>query len=457
MNKEFPAIIDVFYNININSSNIYKNEELIDLYKTVKNIKLDKNFISKSYFQTKINDDRTKEDIYYFDPPIGPLPPGSQCSFSECGRIGPLNESEKIYHKNNCRTPNKDGLIISKEGLNIFKNKIVKKFKEVSTKLKGKKDDEVEEAIKDFLNGENNLRYLFIFPKRGLATPYDDNKKNAFGNVIIMTYQTDPVIKSINFSTDKPDGFNISVRINKNLSMYGFTVPYELESTNFDNFPKNLVEYFLKYSDIKDSKLKDKILKEKVIKELTWISVLRGNFSVINNKNYILNLDNLNNIFETNTHNNKDIEYLKIEEKRYVIFDYKYFSNMSLINFRLSIDGISAYIEIRIRGNIKILISYGKEEYKKYGIKYYNDRKTDKNVTKLDKSLLEKVRNFLYPLFINNEKELLIRIERVILSGKIQNIFTPPEYKGKEGRQPQICNGENKKRPNPYSFKGNRG
>ena len=49
---------------------------------------------------------------------------------------------------------------------------------------------------------------------------------------------------------------------------------------------------------------------------------------------------------------------LKIKEKSYSLFDYRFNNGLSLISFYLAFEGLSAYIEIRFRGSVKITLSY---------------------------------------------------------------------------------------------------
>jgi hypothetical protein len=457
MNENIPTIIDIFYSVNINSTAEYKTDKFIDLYDTVKILPIDKKgdqgFVSKKYSQTTFLDSDRKVDLFYFDPPVGPLPPGSQCSFSECSRIGPLNKSRKVYHRKDCRTPNKESLIISNDGLIEYKEKIEKILKE---KLQGKKVS--KNAIDPYLSGEKPIGYLYIFPNRGLKSEgknISDDRKISFGNTIILSYKTTAINPSKYFSREHLEGYNISIRINKNLSVYAFSVPYELKSTNFETFPKTVMNYVLNNApNVNSTKYSDKIIKNKVIDSLTWISVLKGNYNVLKNKDYILNLDELDRIINTSLIIQKKKEHLQIGNESFALFNYKSFSDLSLINFYLAVDGISAYIEIRIRGSVRILISYGSKYQKMYGVKWYDSVKTNENVTKLTKSVLQKIGNFLHPLFIINQKVLLLKFERATQFDKIYNIYTPPSYAGKGIIQPQMCNGKNKTRPYPYSFKG---
>jgi hypothetical protein len=408
MNKSDPKILDMYY-----SANIIKDTE-IDLYESSQKIKISNkidSFESVKFSQIKINElFGTKTRVMYFNPPIGPLPPGSQCSYINCGKIGPIaTENKDVYHEKNCETPVKEYLIMSDEGKKKHSSKIEKHFE----------DQEIPEIIP----------YLSIFPKRGLQTSsVSKSKKVTLDNLITLSYKTRPVSNKALFSRDH-SSFNIIVRLNKTSSIYITSAPYSLTEYNIENLGSRIIGILRKDLSID---IKDNV-------ENSWITSLKGNYNVLSDYTYTLDLHNLNGIIKNHItrKGSLSIKQEDNKEKKYSISNYKFLFNLSLISFTLNVGTIKAYVEIRVRGNVKILISNGS---------IYN---------KIDSDQLIKVAKFLKPLFIENESVLLVKTEAEILKeNKIHNIIKPLEYKRNTEIQPQICTGPTRSKPFPYSFKG---
>jgi hypothetical protein len=273
------------------------------------------------------------------------------------------------------------------------------------------------------------IPYLSIFPKRGLQTSsVSKSKKVTLDNLITLSYKTRPVSNKDLFSRDH-SSFNIVVRLNKTSSIYITSAPYSLTEYNIENLGSRIIGILRKDLSID---IKDNV-------ENSWITSLKGNYNVLSDHTYTLDLHNLNGIIKNHItrKGSLSIKQEDNKEKKYSISNYKFLFNLSLISFTLNVGTIKAYVEIRVRGNVKILVSNGS---------IYN---------KIDSDQLIKVAKFLQPLFIENESILLVKTEAEILKeNKIYNIIKPVTYTRKGYIQPQVCTGANRSKQFPYSFKG---
>ena len=96
----------IINNIDISKTvNKKSKHSFLDLEKLVKNFKLDKSFISKSYYQSD-------PVLGYNDPPIGPIPVGFMCLY--CYQEGPDN------HLISCTDPFDDLLVLSSAGTKVY-------------------------------------------------------------------------------------------------------------------------------------------------------------------------------------------------------------------------------------------------------------------------------------------------------------------------------------------------
>lgn len=437
MDEKDPVITDLYYNSNINKSGI--KQELIDLYKTAKKIKItDDKFTSIKFSKKEKKDNQPEQRFVFYNPPMGPLPPGSKCSFKGCSKKG--SKTKKVYHVKDCRTPTSDYLIMSKEGLKENKEKVIKFL---NKKFKDKNTEQLEKIKKIVLSGKSPIKYHSIFPKRGVKDEKDPlkNRRTAFENTITISYSV-PVPETSKYS--KEGNFNIILRISKNYSFYITGAPYEINATSFKNLPETLIKEVKKYIvfNEKNDHIK-RIESQYVIDEYSWITVLHGKYNIIKDKNYELNMNVLDEIFNKN----------KI--KGYTVFNYKFKENASFVSFHISYKGFNAYVEIKKRGNVKIMISYGNSSQTEYGIYFPNLTKMEKEIPKINKKLLKEISLLLKPIFLENKQRLLKKkTEKIFDEDKIYNIITPLGYKGQTLLQPKICNTINKSRPVLYSFKG---
>lgn len=407
MNKQDPTIKDMYY-----SANIIKNHN-IDLQDASIKIQIHPStdsINSLKFSKTFIDEHNIKRRYMYFNPPMGPLPQGSQCTFISCMAIGRFGDS-KEYHKNDCKSPFKEFLKISEDGMVKFKDKI-NKYYENKTR-------------------PTTIKYLTIFPNRGLQSSNIKNSpKITLDNLITLLFRTKTIKNNETYSSTS---FNIVIRVSTTSSLYILSAPYNIPEYDIKNLGKSILTTLQK-------EVSETITPST---DISFITTLKGNYNVFDKQDYRLNLTELDTLIKKNIHINKyQKSVLKLEQliggkKQYSISNYKFLYNLSLISFNLDVDNFKVYVEIRIRGNVKILVSKGTNE------------------NRIDHKILEKVSRFLKPFFLHNEQILSEQIPELIINkNKINNIIKPNEYKRKGSIQPQLCNGKNKTRPYPYSFRG---
>jgi hypothetical protein len=404
MNKLDPTIKDMYY-----SANIIKDHN-IDLLHASRKIKIHTStdsINSLKFSKTSIDDKNNKSRYMYFNPPMGPLPQGSQCTFITCRAIGPMDINEKVYHTNDCKSPFKEFLKISDEGKISYDSK-----------------------IKKYYNSKNiptHIKYLTIFPNRGLQpSNIKKSQKITLDNLITLLFRTKPISTNETYSSTS---FNIVIRLSTKSSLYILSAPYMIPEYNIENLGKSILT----------------TLQKEVSEEITpstensFITTLKGNYNVFDTAEYRLNLTELDTLIKENINRNSflQLEQENGKKKQYAISNYKFLYNLSLISFNLDVEKFKVYVEIRIRGNVKILVSKGT------------------NTDRITHAILEKVSRFLKPFFLHNEKTLSEKIpESIININKIHNIIKPKEYTRKGDIQPQVCNGKNRTKPYPYSFRG---
>jgi hypothetical protein len=457
MFKKIPSIIDMYYSANVNKGDPELN--ILNLYETSKSVEIStkpESFSSVKFSKKIIDKTHGNKRLVYYDPPIGPLPPGSQCSYILCNKIGPIKKNKHVYHTKDCRTPVKEQLWLSKKGMSEFKNKINILLNNLNL---------TESEKEKCYNMETRIKYLLVFPKRGLGSKDDinKNKRVALENLITVSYKTKPLVGSEFYSKDHDDGFNIIIRISRNMGIFIVTAPYN--HSNYSNFSPCIVNklsnYFVTNDDIDDDKnsssyyenVLEKAYEKKIIEDKSWITVLRGNYNILKD-GYEINLEKLNSLL------NSKIEGTSMVSNgvKYTMFKYKFKNDLSLISFHLVYKGLNFYIEIRLKGSVKITVSYGLKDQREYGIKFSSIKqiKIGSLIPRIDKQMLVDIQKFLHPIFTENEELIIYKIPKKIIDiTRVQNMYKPPDYKRNTIIQPQICGGKNKFRPFPYSFKGN--
>jgi len=418
-------LTDTYYNAIINKN---KHCEDIDLYEFVQEIELINGITTKSYSRKEINYDTGDVigRIVYNDPPLGPLPPGSECV--NCENIGPLNGKD-VYHEKDCIGPFKTQLVVSEEGLKKFD--IIKKVENYVKK--NFELNEQEKQLKQIFDNEIYITYLDIFPLRGMGNKkmYDEKGKDTLDNMVSLRYKIQNC-NNLDMYTKEKNDFTVVINITNKCSILLISVPYEC--LPFDKFGK----------EIKDQVLGDLVDYDK---KSSFVNVMRSNFNVFGSEGYELDLYKLSDIIKEKVVKDKII----IDGVKYSIYDIIYDNTQSTLRMKIIYKYIKFVIELRKRGSFRIISSYGSSEDIRYGAKYAVSKsgKPDMN-----KETLSKFIKVFYPIIFEQQNKILKEVFKKPPVNKVYNIIIPSDMKRNINPQPQVCNVKGRIRPYPYSFKG---
>lgn len=382
-NKEMPQpqFRDVFFSGTLYTSYVGKP---VDLYKLAKNIPIDpeEGFVSVKYSKKIINESGRSSRVMFVNPPEK-IPPHAQCTYTLC------RKSHPDCHKTSCRTPFKEFLIISKDGMSKNSQKV-----EYILTQKGTDPKKIEEIV----NGRRPVKYSLIFPGRGRKPRTKTDKRNTLDNLLSITYVEGKT--------------KIVIRVSKKLDMNIVSAPFSNQQESF----KLAMKLFREIRSIAGVS-PDRFLRMPVLD----ISVLKGNFNVLgDDPSKELDLDVLDERLSTKKH----------------LKDYKYKSNLSLISFRTEFGKCyKAYTEIRVRGNVKILLSKDKDKSKTCKESLDNQ------------ALRDSVKTLPKEIFDNG---LAVPSLDSMLPPKKNTNITKIHSKG---GAPKACK-DIKRRPKPYTFRG---
>jgi hypothetical protein len=408
-NPELSELIPLTYSMLINNIDISKQKKVkseysfLNLENLVLNFPLDKNFISKSYYQSI-------PEFAFNDPPKGPIDKYFECMF--CNQSGPN------FHLKTCTRPFESSLYLTSEGTKVYKDH------------------------------EEGTPYSLIVVKRG-------QKK-----VISKSIKTDKFSDSVEVLYSDINERNTIIRISKNGTI-------NIISAGFGNkkLPNEIIDKINKSSGALNINNYSEIYPKndgifKIDPKLTYKYLLFAQFNLYPKEfqeNFYINLNALNinlwgqgSIFKKVIGKKETILTLESRELFYYIYKYELnlgdkqsksnkLTNPTIIFNMIPSTNTSIKVNITIykRGSVQLRASYI----------------DSKDVSKVDNPLsieiLEEAYSFLEELLtkliMNSSMPIIVSEVQLVKKG-IHNMV--------DGKQPKVCADRKGLRPVPYSFYG---